>query len=91
MNTNAYYLLGNCLIVGTAIIYHLLCVADNMNRDKPAKPTKCIVVGYFVVVMLSWLAQELVKLSFNKTEILDAPFMEGCFKITLSLDLDKND
>nr|VFK43638.1 MAG: hypothetical protein BECKSD772F_GA0070984_11528 [Candidatus Kentron sp. SD]VFK44465.1 MAG: hypothetical protein BECKSD772E_GA0070983_103812 [Candidatus Kentron sp. SD]VFK80842.1 MAG: hypothetical protein BECKSD772D_GA0070982_11653 [Candidatus Kentron sp. SD] len=40
----------------------------------------------FVVVMLAWLAQEIVKLSFDKNKIADAPFMEGCFKITLTLD-----
>lgn len=40
----------------------------------------------FVVVMLYWLTKELVELSVDKNKIVDAPFMEGCFKIVLTLD-----
>ena len=40
----------------------------------------------FVVVMLDWLTRELVELTFNKEKIAESPFMEGCFKIALSLD-----
>ena len=43
----------------------------------------------FVVVMLYWLTQELVELNFKKSKIAEAPFMEGCFKITLTLDNQK--
>lgn len=44
----------------------------------------------FVVVMLYWLTKELVELSVDKNKIIDAPFMEGDFKIYISLDDKKN-
>lgn len=40
----------------------------------------------FVVVMLYWLAKEVVALSFNTNKTVESPFMEGCFKIALSLN-----
>lgn len=43
----------------------------------------------FVVVMLDWLTQELIELNFNKNKTAEAPFMEGCFKISLALDNQK--
>lgn len=38
----------------------------------------------FVVIILLWLAQALIKLQFNKKEV-EVEFMEGCFKISLFL------
>ena len=39
----------------------------------------------FVVVILDWLAQELIELNFNKNKVAETPFMEGCFKISFTL------
>jgi len=40
----------------------------------------------FVVVMLDWLTQELIKVNFNRNKRAEAPFMEGCFKVSFTLD-----
>jgi hypothetical protein len=40
----------------------------------------------FVVVLISWLAKQVIELIFDKKKPVEMCFMEGCFKVALSLD-----
>ena len=40
----------------------------------------------FVVVVVDWLTQELIDLNFDKNKVAEAPFMEGCFKLSITVD-----
>jgi len=40
----------------------------------------------FVVLLIAWLSGEIIKLKFTNKEPICMRFMEGCFKIALSLD-----
>lgn len=40
----------------------------------------------FVVKLVYWLAHISIELAFDKNKIVEMDFMEGCFKISLSLD-----
>ena len=40
----------------------------------------------FVVALLSWLTKQIIELVFNKKKNVEMYFMEGCFKVALSLD-----
>lgn len=40
----------------------------------------------FVVILLAWLTKQIVKLYFDKKQVVEMCFMEGCFKISLTLN-----
>lgn len=40
----------------------------------------------FVVILLSWLAQQIMNLYLDKNQVVEMSFMEGCFKVSLTLN-----